>query len=271
MPSRPVPGPPPSTVLDAFLARGDPTPLTGGRGRTWQVGDVILKPADLTPIEHRWQADLLATVRTDEFRLAPPRPSEDGALVVDGWTAWERVDGEHQPRRWLDIIAVGHVFHQAVADQPRPDFLDARTDPWSMGDRIAWGEAPIGPFRRIPSVDRLVDVLRPISAACQIIHGDLTGNVLFADDLPPAIIDLSPYWRPPTFASAIVVADALVWEGAGRSLPASFGHVDDFAQSLVRALLYRLVSAAIVGFEGSAAELEAAYRPAVEIALESIA
>ncbi len=105
----------------------------------------------------------------------------------------------------------------------------------------------------------------------QIVHGDLTGNVLFADHLPPAIIDLSPYWRPPTFASAIVVADALVWEGADRSLPASIGHLDDFGQSLVRALLYRLVSAAIGGFEGDDAQLEAAYRPAVEIALESIA
>jgi len=43
------------------------------------------------------------------------------------------------------------------------------------------------------------------------------GNVLFHPDLPPAIIDLSPYWRPALFATAIVVIDAMIWEGADRS------------------------------------------------------
>jgi hypothetical protein len=50
-----------------------------------------------------------------------------------------------------------------------------------------------------------------------LIHGDLTGNVLFHDELPPAIIDFTPYWRPLEFQSAVVVADALVWEGAPPS------------------------------------------------------
>ena len=55
------------------------------------------------------------------------------------------------------------------------------------------------------------------------MHGDLTGNVLFADDLAPAVIDFSPYWRPTGFASAIVVGDALLWEGADETLLAAVG------------------------------------------------
>ena len=102
----------------------------------------------------------------------------------------------------------------------------------------------------------------------QVIHGDLTGNVLFADKLPPAIIDLSPYWRPAMFASAIVVADALVWEGADETLVARFDHLDSFGQCLARALIFRLVSAAIGGFEGSDADLEIAYGSAAAIAVE---
>lgn len=47
--------------------------------------------------------------------------------------------------------------------------------------------------------------------AAQLIHGDLTGNVLFAADEAPAVIDFSPYWRPPVFAEAVVVADGLLW------------------------------------------------------------
>jgi len=69
------------------------------------------------------------------------------------------------------------------------------------------------------------------------MHGDLGGNVLFADGLPPAVIDLSLYWRPPSFASAIVVGDALVWEGADASL-AEEVHL----QYLTRALIYRAVT-----------------------------
>jgi len=33
-------------------------------------------------------------------------------------------------------------------------------------------------------------------APSQLIHSDLGGNVLFHDQLPPAIIDFSAYWRP---------------------------------------------------------------------------
>ena len=73
------------------------------------------------------------------------------------------------------------------------------------------------------------------------MHGDLTGNVLFADGLPPAVIDFSPFWRPTGFASAVVVGDALLWEDADESLLGAVAHVDDFAQFLLRALIFRAV------------------------------
>ena len=83
----------------------------------------------------------------------------------------------------------------------------------------------------------------------QLIHGDLGGNVLFHDQLPPAIIDFSAYWRPVGFASAIVVADALVWQDANARLLASVSHIDDFGQYLIRALIYRAVTDCLLGRE----------------------
>jgi uncharacterized protein (TIGR02569 family) len=91
-------------------------------------------------------------------------------------------------------------------------------------------------------VARLVAALRPLEAPSQLIHGDLTGNVLFDDQLAPAVIDFSPYWRPAAFASAIVVADALVWEGADDGILGAVAHLPDFAQYLLRALIYRAVT-----------------------------
>jgi hypothetical protein len=60
--------------------------------------------------------------------------------------------------------------------------------------------------------------------------------------------------RPAAFASAIVVADALVWEGADPSILSAVGHVDDLGQYLLRALIYRAVTESILGQPGSGAE-----------------
>ena len=68
----------------------------------------------------------------------------------------------------------------------------------------------------------LLDRLAPLLARewsgspPQVIHGDIGGNVLFADasGLPPAVIDVSPYYRPRSFADAVLVADAVAWDDA---------------------------------------------------------
>lgn len=258
--------PPPRHVLEAFGRSGELVPLPGGRGRAWRVGDLVFKPADLTPDELAWQAKVLPTVDAPDIRLSFPQRAVGGELVVDGWTAWSYLPGEHREGRWLDIIQVGDRFHQAIAGLHRPSFVTARTDPWSIGDRVAWGEAPIDPYREAPHVVRLAERLAPVHAGSQLIHGDLTGNVLFADGLPPAVIDLSLYWRPMAFAAAIVVADALVWEGADESFLDTVADVDEFGQMLVRALLFRVVAAVEGGFEGDASAIERHYGRAVDLA-----
>jgi uncharacterized protein (TIGR02569 family) len=268
LPTNPDRDRPPRDVLAAFGSEGEPVPLPGGRGLTWRVGDQVFKPIDLTPDELAWQADVMPTVHARDLRLSFPQRAVGGELVVHGWTAWSYVPGEHRAARWLDVVAAGDRFHHAMAGLARPPFVAARTDPWAIGDRVAWGEASADPYRDVPHVSRLVERRRPIAARSQLIHGDLGGNVLFADALPPAVIDLSLYWRPAAFATAIVVADALVWEGADDSLIRSLAHVGDLGQMLVRALLYRLVAAVEGGFEDDASAIEAHYRPAVDLAVQ---
>lgn len=261
---------PPRQVVAAFRADGDPVPLPGGRGLAWRVGDLVFKPADLAPDDLAWQADVLPTVETRDVRLSFPRRAIGGELIVDGWTAWPYLPGEHRDGSWPDIIAVGDRFHRAIAGLARPAFVAARTSPWAIGDRVAWGELASDPYRDVPHVARLADRLGPVDARSQLIQGDLTGNVLFANELPPAVIDLSLYWRPTAFATAIVVADALVWEGADESLIESVADRADFSQMLLRALLYRLIAAVEGGFEDDHQAIERRYRPATDLALELV-
>jgi uncharacterized protein (TIGR02569 family) len=234
--------PPPARVLAAFGASEQPVSLAGGQETAWRSGDVVLKPVDLAEAELAWQADLFASLECDGFRVARPVRAADGSLVVEGWCASEALAGRHEERRWADVIAVGERFHTALASTPCPDFLARRSDRWSLGDRVAWGELAAGEYAHVKHLPRLLAALRPLDAASQLIHGDLTGNVLFADGLPPAVIDFVPYWRPPAFGSAIVVADALVWEGADESVLEAIADVDGFPQYLLRALVFRAVT-----------------------------
>lgn len=242
------PAAPPARVLAAFgVAKSRPIPLSGGQGTSWRAGDVVLKPALASPAELEWWAEVSAGVSRRAFRLARQLRSEDGSAVVAGWCATQFLPGEHAPRRWPEAIAIGARLHAALRDVQRPGFLDSRRDPWSVGDRVAWEELPAARFGDAPHLPQLAAARRPLDAPGQLIHGDLGGNVLYHDSLPPAVIDFAPYWRPAGFATAIVVADALVWEGAHPRILEAVSHVDDFGQYLIRALIFRMVTELLLG------------------------
>ena len=263
---------PPPSVLAAFGVAGSrPVALGGGQGMSWFAGEVVFKPADVELEELAWQAQVFAQIPSTGFRLARPRRAADGSLCVDGWCATDYVSGTHEARRWPEIIAVGERFHAALREIPRPSFLDQRTSPWAISDRVAWGEIPASEFPHVRHLPELLSVLRPVTAPSQLIHGDLTGNVLFGSSQPPAIIDFSPYWRPTAYASAIVIADALVWEGAGRQVLDAVTHIGDFGQYLARALIFRAVTGWIFSQgqpANSAAEDDAPWARAVNLACE---
>ena len=254
-------------MLAAFGLTASPVLLEGGRGTSWCVGDVVLKPLDRSEQSLAWQAEVFSSLSCDGFRVSRPLRAEDGSLVVDGWSAGEALEGRHEKQRWPEIIAVGERFHAALAGVPRLDFIARYTDPWAIGDRVAWGELPAAEFGDVKHLSRLVSALRPLTAPSQLIHGDLTGNVLFHDLLPPAIIDLAPYWRPTGYASAIVVGDALVWEGADERVLDAVAHIEDFPQYLLRALIYRAVTDRLFRLDEPVRADDAdPYLPAVELA-----
>ena len=246
---------PTGEVLRAFGVTGEPEPLSGGEGDSWRAGDLVWKLAP-PGAEWSWLGEYLPTVRDDGFRLALPVPANDGRWVVEGWCAQTWLAGEHPVApRWLDVLALCDRFHRACAHLPRPAFVELRTHPWAVGDRVAWGELDRPPPD--PWLDQLLALRRPISLPSQVIHGDLTDNVLFADDLAPAIIDPTPYWRPAGLASAIVVHDAVRWWSADPGpLIAATAHLETFPQLFVRAAIYRMVTSIIAGSDDPATRRE---------------
>ena len=88
----------------------------------------------------------------------------------------------------------------------------------------------------------LLAARRPVAESPTVVHGDLTGNVLFADGLPPAVVDLTLYWRPVRYSVAVVAVDAVCFEAAPSSLLETIDPGDGSAQHLVRALVFRIAT-----------------------------
>jgi len=229
------------SVLRAFGVDGPPQPLVGGQGHSWVAGGLVFK-ADDGPV-HEWLAEALADVVADGFRLAAPVRTRHGAWSCDGWSATRWVEGSEpdhaEASTWIEIVQTGRAFHSAVSHLTRPACLDAPDDWWALADCAAWGE--IGIKLRSEFADlgrRLRGALEPLGPP-QIVHGDLTGNVLFHSTLSPAVIDISPYWRPTAYAEAVVVADALCWHRAQASLLERAGVS---VAAVARALLFRMAT-----------------------------
>jgi uncharacterized protein (TIGR02569 family) len=250
-------------VCAAFGVRQEELePLTAGDLPLWRTDRLVLKSVADTA-EAAWVAQTLETLEVDAVRLARPQRSSDGRWVVGGWTAVRHVAGSTQPRH-DEMVAVSLRLHQATASLPRPRFMAHRTHRYAIADRVAWGE--VSRDAGGAQFDEFVAWRRPVRLRSQVVHGDLFGDVLFAGAAPPAVIGFSPYWRPPEWAAAVIVVDALAWGGADAGLADRWGHLAEWPQSLLRAVLFRMAVHALhpQPHPRSAAEVSAGLKRAAD-------
>jgi uncharacterized protein (TIGR02569 family) len=242
----------PDSVRAAFGLHGPARPLDGGQGTSVEVDGLVLKP-DVDAETASWSADLWQRVEQRGFRLAAPVTARDGRLVVDGWTAMQRVDGhpvdddDRSTAPWLRVLSAGRAFHRAVAREPRPTFLDRRDDRWAIADRVAWQELTPRPGpRSAEMVTAYRNLVVDEELSSQLVHGDLSGNVLLCEGEVPTVIDVSPYWRPSAYADAVVVVDACLWwrtdPGLLRQGRPQGASVRTWGSLLARAAIFRLLS-----------------------------
>lgn len=257
-----VPARVPPKVLDLFAVPDDVRPLPGGSGGSVVAGDLVLSPGRDAATQD-WLSPVLARLavaldleRPRTVRIAMPIPARDGSWVVDGWAA-SRFEPDTTACTDLDVlVATGRVLHArlAVAVLERPAGLDGRTDRWAEADRLVRGGGPAlrDAVARHESdlADQWVGELDDAAGGgatgpgqAQLVHGDLAGNVLLDATGTPVVIDLAPYWWPPSWAEAVCVLDAVLWHGAD---PAVLKQWQDPVRRpvLLRAALFRLLSEA---------------------------
>ena len=233
---------PSAAVLDAFGVRGRPELLEGGQGTTWRVDGLVLKPvADAA--EHAWLCTVYAGWSAPDVDVPRPVPAPDGGWSHLGWGAHVHLPGATarvaDDPAWFRSAC--DAFHDAVADLAVPAFLDRRQDPWSVADRLVDQRGPY-PEQARGFAEACLAGVPVASGPRQVVHGDLTGNVLRRGDRP-AVIDWPAYHWPREAALAVVLTDALCWHGAPVEI---LGDWDDVGgDHLRRALAWRVVTRAL--------------------------
>lgn len=251
---------PPEHVLATFgVKSGEPERLGAGWEGGWRYGELVLAPIT-DNARAAWSAKVRETLFVDGLRLARPVRSTDGRYVVSGWRADTFVAGVPEPRD-DEVVATGVRLHEATATLERPRFLTQMpVPPWTdvdvftAADRAAWEDRPL---QNLPlgapvlpeSEDRthakellsqLAGLRKPTKSPSQLVHGDLYGTVLFAGAAAPGITDITPYWRPASWAAGVVVVDALSWGDADDGLVERWDALPEWPQMLLRALMFRL-------------------------------
>jgi uncharacterized protein (TIGR02569 family) len=254
----------PDEVIEAFGVSTDParyTRLPGGQGGSLKIDTLVFKAgADLTEV--RWLANVCEQVAPSGFRLPAPAPALDGRLVVSGWSALPFVEGlpiaedDRSADAWLPVLAASRALHEALAALPEPPFIGKRTHRWAAADRGSWHHEDPRVLshrandRSASVLARLARLLRAEELPSQVIHGDLSGNVLLTEGLPPAVIDVSPYWRPAAYADAVIVMDALLWWRTEASL-LDHARPGELTESSWRSLLARALAFRVRSFDES--------------------
>ncbi|MFZ0905388.1 MAG: TIGR02569 family protein [Mycobacterium sp.] len=253
--------PPPEHVLAAFGLSGvRPIPLGASWEGGWRCGEVVLSMV-ADNARAAWSARVRETLFVDGVRLARPVRSTDGRYVVSGWRADTFVAGQPEPRH-DEVVSAAVRLHEATGKLERPRFLTqgptaapwADVDVFIAADRAAWEERPLQSIpaaeraasptadgqRSIELITQLAGLRRPTKSPNQLVDGDLYGTVLFAGAAAPGITDITPYWRPASWAAGVVVVDALSWGEADEGLIERWNALPEWPQMLLRALMFRI-------------------------------
>ncbi|NLG54498.1 MAG: TIGR02569 family protein [Rhodococcus sp.] len=254
------PGQPPLHVCSTFgLKDIEPTPLGVDWDGGWLCGDVVLSPV-ADHARAAWSAKVRESLNVEGVRMARPVRSTDGRYVVSGWRADTYIEGFPEPRH-DEVVSMAGRLHAATSVLERPRFLvQPPVPPWAevdvfvAADRGAWEKVPLRSAKGVEQLENptpdgqrslelisaLATLRKPVQSQDQLVHGDLFGTVLFSGTLAPGITDITPYWRPASWAAAVAVVDAISWGGGDEDLIGRWDALPEWPQMLLRAVLFRL-------------------------------
>lgn len=226
-------------MLAAF-GLGAEAPERLADSRAWYCDEVVLRP--VRDRKHAvWLGTVLDRLDVPEIRVARPVRSTDGRTLISGWQAYRYLDGT----RGADpdaLILTSMKLHQATFQLSETPPEGNRDDIGAEADRLAWGDqdSPLDEQKGGRWFEILTGVRKPVSLPDQLVHGQLYDTVVFDEQGTPGIVDFVPYYRPAEWATAVAAVDTVAEGAADGELLRRWGHLPEWPQMLLRAILFRL-------------------------------
>lgn len=231
----------------SFNLDGELTPLAGGQNTSVKINNAVLKPVDDEP-HYEWLLNIIDEIVPGGYRLSKPIKSTSGTYVSRGWVCTRYECGHEKRGEIEEKLRVSRLFHRDlsgvnVQDFPRPDHA------WAKAHQIAWQAKELPADIHKETYGIVKKLLQKVSLResynLQVVHGDLSGNILFDDRLEPLIIDFSPTVAPVEYAEAILVCDCIAWQGSPISGIDLLPDSELYKEMIIRAVIFRLTVAAI--------------------------
>jgi uncharacterized protein (TIGR02569 family) len=236
-------------VLHSFNLNGKIIPLSGGQNTSVRVNNAVLKPVEDVTESYEWLLMVINNIKPKGYRLSKPIKSSKGTFVSSGWVCTKFERGEEVKGRIKEKLQVSRLFHYDLSNIKIRDDFSQTANPWVMAHRIAWqkDELPKEIHTKIRKIlNELLQKLRlKEHYNLQLVHADLSGNILFDDVLDPLIIDFSPTIAPVEYAEAILVCDCIAWQGSMISEIELLPKHTDIKEMIMRAVIFRLAVEAI--------------------------
>jgi uncharacterized protein (TIGR02569 family) len=233
-------------IIDSFQLKGKAIPIQGGQNTSFKVDHTVLKPID-DFAHYEWIQTVINAINPTEYRLASSIKSNDGTYVKEGWICSAFEKGEEKQGFVTEKLAVSKLFHQDLRRINVNDFI-APTNAWETAHEVAWQKRELPKNIDVVAKSMLTELLNKVnvqeSYQWQIVHGDLSGNILFVEGMEPLIIDFSPTIAPVEYAEAILVCDCIAWQSSDVSA-LNLLTCDNNKEMIIRAVIFRLTVAAI--------------------------
>ncbi|WP_274648751.1 RIO1 family regulatory kinase/ATPase [Paenibacillus humicola] len=234
-------------VLHSFHLSGDIVALSGGQNTSVRVGRAVLKPVDDRQ-HYEWLLNIIYHLDPQGYRLSKPIRSKSGTFVSHGWICTHFETGQDVKGRIEDKLLVSRLFHRDLSSIGFGD-IPPIDNPWSKGHRIAWQVDGLPSELPQEIQECLHDLLSRVRKKehdqVQLVHSDLSGNILFDQDLEPLVIDFSPTIAPVEYAEAILVCDCIAWQGSEVSEIDLLPSNELYKEMITRAIIFRLAVSAI--------------------------
>jgi uncharacterized protein (TIGR02569 family) len=233
-------------ILNSFNLSGNIEPLSGGQNTSLLVGNAVLKPVD--DRQHsEWLLNVIHQINPQGYRLSKPIRNIQGTFVSKGWACTHFEMGQDTKGRIEEKLLVSRLFHRDLSTINSRGFPHA-DNPWSKGHRIAWQIDDLPTELPYEIKESIHNLLRRVSLKeqykVQIVHSDLSGNILFDSFLNPLIIDFSPVIAPVEYAEAILVCDCIAWQGSEVSEIELLPSNERYKEMIIRAIIFRLAVSA---------------------------